>query len=842
MSLDATITADPVMELQNLARASLAKNRVELPDGTELLEGFVEYLGFTTREGQFTVVDEALEQFFLAKDADDEGIPEEGMDRGVNLAVNAPVATGKSAAAVFIGLGSGQRTVLGSSNKGLQAQYMEKDLPEIARYMLEAHNYVMTFAILKGQRHYANLVAIRDHLAGQSPDTSVLHDVTDADLEILQLILDQTEQGMEDIRNGGDGAALDVGHLVDQLSEPKFRRAACAESNGSKGERGWWSWAPPRGEEESSEPGEGVITSMFSTALSSLQPDMDGVVEDSPYLTAYWRAMTADVCVVNHHLLIADLLRYEAMGNFIAEERRAVWYPSIVKGSGMVVVDEGQHYPATLTAAMSKEFKLWSYIFTLSSCAKRLASDRVKMGKSNAYKVIKAMEKAVRDVQEALDKLLEGEEYSPEDVTTRFDALRKRLYALYEQARRPSGEDTLLRLALEDQSTTQAKSFGNVMSEIGDAIIRPLYEFEPTEDWNVSMQSDSNGVTVNMVPLNIRPHRKRLLRAQRVPNLYSLIAGQRSWNGVFGTAMMLMSGTLSDKVGTKIGMVRDHTAYVSVDSPMNPERARICVPGNLPSLKQGYQKWMDASVETLVDAVSRVRGRTLVLCTSRKAMETYADALRRKTDSRVICQGDAADKRATIDLFKLEPNAVLIGLKSYWEGVDLPGDDLLLVVMDKMHFPIQDDPIYSALADAEEMNGGNPFYDVTLDHANFMFAQGAGRLMRRESDMGGILVLDPRFIQERYGASALKLAPKKSPFTADYELFMEFMEEVVELVDGDGEEPEAPEYGKDQYEGWVHLSEAGVRGAARKSRGGHLSKTPAVKSKGAKNAKGVNFR
>ena len=120
---------DIIFQLQD-AFISCRNNRTELPDGTDMLEDFIAHKGFQVRPSQYKIVDDALEEFFIAVEADEEGDFEDGLANGVNLQINAPVATGKSAAGVFIGLGSGQRTVLASSNKSLQNQYIEKDIPQ----------------------------------------------------------------------------------------------------------------------------------------------------------------------------------------------------------------------------------------------------------------------------------------------------------------------------------------------------------------------------------------------------------------------------------------------------------------------------------------------------------------------------------------------------------------------------------------------------------------------------------------------------------------------------------------------------------------------------------------
>ena len=834
---------DLVFQIQDVF-VSCGDNRVELPDGTDMLEDFIAHKGFQVRPSQYKIVDDALEEFFIAVEADEDGDFDDGLANGVNLQINAPVATGKSAAGVFIGLGSGQRTVLASSNKSLQNQYIEKDIPEIAEFLKSEYDYDLTFSIMKGQYNYANLVNLRDALDDNS-EYEVFHNLDNENRRIIEQIVESSEFGLEQARETGNSLALDTGDLIAQLPK-NMQYLACAASPGGRGE-GWLTWwnrldIPV---------GAAYNPLLYLPEAYRLMRDdsFDFVVEDSPYMTAYWLAMTSDIAVVNQNLLIADLKRVQGQTRFVGEEL-SYMYPSLIRGAGMIIVDEAQHYPAILTSALSKEFTLASYQSAVDRCIRRI--EKVGLDKSPLIGLYTKIRNDIADAHTAIRANIENEDddIDADEIVETLHSLQSKVYAIYTHIRDAEKDmesmiaqkfkssegisemmnELYASMAAESRDSKEVKAIERSRREVNELVVAPLFEFQPNEAWSVSVtasdyqsaeaqDNDEVDYTVHMSPLNIRGHRAEMLEVQQMVNVYPLACGQKLWNGIYGTGMVIMSGTLSKLVGPKIGMERDYSRYISVSSPMDESRVRYCVPSDLPApTGADYMKWRTASAEMVVEMVNLVQGRTMILCTSNSTMNEYAAALRKKVPSvRVIAQNDM-DKKTAIELFKLEENAVLLGVKSFWEGVDIPGDDLLLVIMDKIMFPIQDDPVYGALAEAEEAAGGDPFHNVHVDHAAFMFAQGAGRLQRSETDLGGILILDPRINTARYGSRVTSLAPKEAPFTKNYERFKKYMTNVVKHVDDGGKEPSRVTLTDDADNDWAMLRNSGIKGTNRKPR------------------------
>ncbi len=154
-----------------------------------------------------------------------------------------------------------------------------------------------------------------------------------------------------------------------------------------------------------------------------------------------------------------------------------------------------------------------------------------------------------------------------------------------------------------------------------------------------------------------------------------------------------------------------------------------------------------AEIESLVSAAG---GRTLGLFSSTRAAKQATEALRGKLDTPLLCQGDDATM-LLVKRFAEDPETSLFGTLSLWQGVDVPGPSLSLVIIDRIPFPRPDDPLVAARQKAADSRGGNGFLTVSATHAALLLAQGAGRLLRGMDDRGVVAILDPRIATARYG-------------------------------------------------------------------------------------------
>jgi Rad3-related DNA helicase/DNA polymerase III epsilon subunit-like protein len=181
-------------------------------------------------------------------------------------------------------------------------------------------------------------------------------------------------------------------------------------------------------------------------------------------------------------------------------------------------------------------------------------------------------------------------------------------------------------------------------------------------------------------------------------------------------------------------------------------QARIVVGAWLP--KPNLPEASAALLQAWREVVLPLQVRTLGLFTSEKALREAREALQPDFIAQgrlLLAQGVDGSRDALLALFRKTPGSVLLGLDSFWEGVDLPGKDLELVVINRLPFPVPSDPLLSARTEKVEAEGGSGFAEVFLPEAWLKLRQGVGRLLRRKDDRGAILVLDSRISRERYG-------------------------------------------------------------------------------------------
>ena len=184
-------------------------------------------------------------------------------------------------------------------------------------------------------------------------------------------------------------------------------------------------------------------------------------------------------------------------------------------------------------------------------------------------------------------------------------------------------------------------------------------------------------------------------------------------------------------------------------SPFDYRRNGILyVAAHLPA--PGREGPSPAAEEELVDLITAAGGRTLGLFSSMRAAKAAAELLRERLDTPVLCQGEDSTANL-VATFADDEETTLVGTLSLWQGVDVPGRTLSLVVIDRIPFPRPDDPLLSARQRAVAARGGNGFLAVAGNHAALLLAQGVGRLLRRTEDRGVVAVLDSRLVTARYG-------------------------------------------------------------------------------------------
>ncbi len=223
----------------------------------------------------------------------------------------------------------------------------------------------------------------------------------------------------------------------------------------------------------------------------------------------------------------------------------------------------------------------------------------------------------------------------------------------------------------------------------------------------------------------------------------------RAW--IFTSATLAVKQNFSH-YQAEMGLLEARTACW--DSPFNyPEQALLYVPQNLP--EPNSEGYTDAVVQAALPLIEASRGRAFLLFTSLRAMQRAYEILQAEFDRKklkypLLMQGEGS-RNELLTRFREHGNAVLLGSQSFWEGVDVRGEALSLVVIDKLPFAPPDDPVLAARIAELNRQGRNAFMEYQLPRTIINLKQGAGRLIRDENDHGVLMICDPRLISKHYG-------------------------------------------------------------------------------------------
>jgi ATP-dependent DNA helicase DinG len=246
--------------------------------------------------------------------------------------------------------------------------------------------------------------------------------------------------------------------------------------------------------------------------------------------------------------------------------------------------------------------------------------------------------------------------------------------------------------------------------------------------------------TLRVAPLEVGPVLRNRLFAERT---VALTSATLALGGSFAP--------LAIQWGLGLPETEGNPAWQGIDvgSPFDHPRSGILyVARHLPP--PGRDQLAEAYLTELEELIAAAGGRTLGLFSSMRAARQAADALRDRIEVPLLCQGEDVTAQLVRQFTEDEPTC-LFGTLSLWQGVDVPGSALQLVVIDRIPFPRPDDPLASARQRAVAARGGNGFMTVAAAHAALLLAQGAGRLLRTMTDRGVVAVLDPRLVTARYG-------------------------------------------------------------------------------------------
>lgn len=495
----------------------------------------------------------------------------------------------------------------------------------------------------------------------------------------------------------------------------------------------------------------GRVTSTRENCLGQDCPH----VKDCFVLKARRQAQEADLVVVNHALFMADLaLREEGITDLL---------PSV----DVVVFDEAHQLPDVATRFLGSSVSAHQLMDLCRSIeAAGLAYARESTNWAQAAGAIETATRELRLTSAAVANLpgqkatfyaIPDPEPFDAALDTLLEALDRAIALLDVVAEKHPDLAAASRSALELRARlfqwSQPDRQGN------DALADSRAEAGEAVRW---LEHGTHHMRLHSAPLSVA---KIFSRYRSKDQAWILTSATLSVHGDFG------------HFTRQLGLWEARTARW--ESPFDYQnRGLLFVPSSLP---EAHSRDFNARfAELLLPLIQACPGGVLVLCTTLRSVDHLADLLEdhfedHDIDRPLLRQGELS-RRMLLERFAAARNAVLVGSASFWEGIDVPGDALTLVAIDKLPFAPPDDPVLEARLRACRERGGNPFMEYQLPEAAIALKQGAGRLIRTERDWGVLLVADARMVEKRYGRLLWRGLP---PFTRtrDLEKARSFLEE-----------------------------------------------------------------
>ncbi|GEM32439.1 ATP-dependent DNA helicase DinG [Nocardia neocaledoniensis NBRC 108232] len=614
------------------------------------------------------------------------------IDTKEHLAVQAGTGTGKSLAYLVPSLRHAVRTgrtvVVSTATIALQRQLVDRDLPRLAEALSKPLGRTPQFAILKGRNNYLCLNKI---------NSVIPEDTGEAELF--------------------DAFAISkLGREVQRLNE--------------------WASDTETGDRDEIAPGvsdrawrQVSVSSRECLGKTRCQFGQDCFAEK-----ARTESAQADVVVTNHALLAID----------------AISGIQVLPEHDVVVIDEAHELVDRVTGVATAELAATAISAAARRCTKLIDEREVDR-----------LEGAAEAFHEALEDMPPGRwDQLPDGIAPVLALVRDAAWNA-RTAIAPQGSVK----ATDDPDNAAARTMAvAAIDEVHDAAVRALTAFEeadPAARRDVIWLSadEIRGVarrTLRMAPLSVGG----LLRSRLFGTATVVLTSATLQIGGSFDSLAITWGLPSQAAGkVDPALANGATApadtesvrwsSLDVGSPFDHAKSGILyVAKHLPP--PGRDGLSPAYLDEIEQLITSAGGRTLGLFSSMRAAKAATEALRQRLDTPVLCQGDDS-MGALVRKFADDPETSLFGTLTLWQGVDVPGPSLSLVILDRIPFPRPDDPLLTARQRAVESRGGNGFMTVAANHAALLLAQGTGRLLRSVDDRGVVAILDSRLATARYG-------------------------------------------------------------------------------------------
>jgi ATP-dependent DNA helicase DinG len=686
------------------APRQLTDSDAEIPDMATLLAAAVKAIGGAERPGQVTMA-EAVEH---------------AIESGEHLAAQAGTGTGKSLAylvpAIRHAVAENTTVVVSTATIALQRQLVDRDLPRLADALEPLLGRKPTFAILKGRRNYLCLHRVQTG-APDDPEEGLFDPQA---LSGLGRQIKRLHEWADETRTG------DRDELVPGVGEQAWRQVAVTAKECLGAQR------CPHG------------TTCFAEMARAEAGD-------------------AHIVVTNHALLAIDAL----------EEFH------VLPEHDVVIVDEAHELADRVTSVATDD---------LSGAVVETAARRC--GRLIEESLADRLQEGAESLRLLLNEQAPGRmDMLPAPLGTTLAAVRDAAHACL-TALGPEPKDgdpgdmaarRAARSSVEDLHDTAGRLLGAFEAEIAkrwdvvwlekhfEGKRPPTLHVAPIGVGGLLRASlfETRTVVLTSATLTLGGSFEPLARQWGLPPLESSATPAVAEASAAGPEPAPVTGSgpgtateseTATKTATETESGKDRSGKgkelrwsgIDVGSPFDHPRAGILyVAKHLP--QPGRDGLPEVYLSEIAELINAGGGRTLGLFSSMRAARQAAEELKERLDHPVLCQGEDSTS-LLVKQFAEDERTSLFGTLSLWQGVDVPGPSLQLVIVDRIPFPRPDDPLSSARQRAVAAHGGNGFMAVAATHAALLLAQGAGRLLRSMDDRGVVAILDPRLVTARYGS------------------------------------------------------------------------------------------
>ncbi|MDE3971969.1 ATP-dependent DNA helicase [Glaesserella parasuis] len=476
-----------------------------------------------------------------------------------------------------------------------------------------------------------------------------------------------------------------------------------------------------------------ILPQLVSTAESCLGSDCPNYKE-CYVVQARRKALEADVVVVNHHLFCADMAVKET------------GFGELIPDAELIIFDEAHQLPDIASQYFGQSLtsrQLFDICKDSNIVYRTELKDLAQLGKASDH-----LQKVVQDFRLLLgDGNKRGnlrEILQDPKVVEGFAKLNENIDFLSEVVKKSLGRSETLDKIFERLAEVKAQ-----LKRLGDtSVVGYCYWYE----------INGRSFGLHITPLTVADKFGEQMRANQV-----------GW--IFTSATLEVGGKF-DHFCQRLGI--ENAEQMVLQSPFDYARqSLLCVPRYLPDTNKSHT--LTELGQLLKPVIEANNGRCFLLCTSYFMMRGLADFLREQSSLSVLLQGETSKSRL-IEKFVAEPNSVLVATQSFWEGIDVRGDALSLVIIDKLPFTAPDEPLLKARMEDCKLQGGDPFNDIQIPEAVITLKQGVGRLIRDVTDRGAVIICDSRLVMRQYGSTFLKSLPP-SKRTRDLAKVLTFLKE-----------------------------------------------------------------